>query len=68
MEEAWRKSEEIDRWASYDGMAAHISRSMGIDLGGLDPGMTVEQSNMSGVQGRRSAHAARVHSQRRVRP
>ncbi|MFP5476573.1 MAG: NtaA/DmoA family FMN-dependent monooxygenase [Gammaproteobacteria bacterium] len=51
MEEAWRKSEEIDRWVSYDGLAAHISRDMGIDLGGLDPDMTLDQANMSGVQG-----------------
>ena len=50
-EEAWRKSEEIEKWVSYEGLAAHISRDMGIDLGGLDPEMPLEQSAMSGVQG-----------------
>ncbi|GAA4549241.1 NtaA/DmoA family FMN-dependent monooxygenase [Pseudonocardia xishanensis] len=50
-EEAWRKSEEIDQWVSYDGLAAHISRDMGIDLAKYDPEMPIEQTDISGVQG-----------------
>jgi alkanesulfonate monooxygenase SsuD/methylene tetrahydromethanopterin reductase-like flavin-dependent oxidoreductase (luciferase family) len=36
-EEAQRKSREIDEYVSLDGLAAHISRDMGIDFGQLDP-------------------------------
>lgn len=50
-EEAWRKSREIDEWVSYDGLAAHISRDMGLDLGLYDPDMPLEQAQASGVQG-----------------
>lgn len=50
-EEAWRKSAAIDELVSYDGLAAHISRDMGIDLGKFDPEMPIEQTDASGIQG-----------------
>lgn len=51
MEEAWAKSAEIDRWVSYEGLAAHISRDMGIDLARYDPDMPIEQTDAVGIQG-----------------
>ncbi|QOZ09973.1 LLM class flavin-dependent oxidoreductase [Bradyrhizobium sp. CCBAU 51765] len=50
-EEAWRKSDEIDKGVSYDGLAAHISRDMGIDLGLLDRDMPIDQANVEGLRG-----------------
>ena len=50
-EEAWRKSREIDAYVSLDGLAAHISRDMGIDLGSLDPGRPIEDYRIEGLQG-----------------
>lgn len=51
MEEADRKAAEIDEWVSYEGLAAHISRDMGIDLGRYDPEMPIEQTDAVGIQG-----------------
>jgi alkanesulfonate monooxygenase SsuD/methylene tetrahydromethanopterin reductase-like flavin-dependent oxidoreductase (luciferase family) len=50
-EEAWRKSREIDEYVSFDGLAAHISRDMGIDLGRLDPARPIDQYSIEGLQG-----------------
>jgi FMN-dependent oxidoreductase (nitrilotriacetate monooxygenase family) len=50
-EEAWRKSREIDEYVSFDGLAAHISRDMGIDLGRLDPDRPIDQYSIEGLQG-----------------
>lgn len=50
-EEAWRKSEEIDQGVSYDGLAAHISRDLSIDLGMMDPEMFVEEAQVEGLRG-----------------
>lgn len=49
--EAWRASREIDEYVSYDGLAAHISRDLGIDLGKLDPGKPVDEYGIEGLQG-----------------
>ena len=50
-EEARRKSREIDEYVSVDGLAAHISRDLGIDLGSLDPDRPVEEYGIQGLQG-----------------
>ncbi|WP_250481735.1 NtaA/DmoA family FMN-dependent monooxygenase [Caballeronia sp. NCTM5] len=50
-EEAWRKAREIDEWVSYDGLAAHISRDMSVDLSQFDPELPIDQTNVAGVQG-----------------
>lgn len=50
-EEALRKSREIDEYVSMDGLAAHISRDLAIDLGGLDPQRPVEEYGIQGLQG-----------------
>lgn len=50
-EEAQRKAAEIDEWVSYEGLAAHISRDMGIDLGKFDPDTPIEQTDAVGIQG-----------------
>ncbi|MEV4686208.1 LLM class flavin-dependent oxidoreductase [Microbacterium sp. LWH3-1.2] len=50
-EEAQRKAAEIDEWVSYEGLAAHISRDMGIDLAKYDPTMPIEQTDAVGIQG-----------------
>jgi FMN-dependent oxidoreductase (nitrilotriacetate monooxygenase family) len=50
-EEAWRKSEEIDRGVSYDGLAAHISRDLSIDLGMMDKEMPIEEAQVDGLRG-----------------
>ena len=50
-EEAWRKSREIDAYVSFDGLAAHISRDMGIDLGRLDPDRPIDEYSIEGLQG-----------------
>jgi FMN-dependent oxidoreductase (nitrilotriacetate monooxygenase family) len=50
-EEAWRKSRELDEYVSTDGLLAHISRDLGIDLGLLDPDRPVEELQIEGVQG-----------------
>jgi len=50
-EEAWRKSKEIDKWVSYDGLAAHISRDISVDLGKLAPETPIVESDIQGIQG-----------------
>lgn len=50
-EEARRKSRELDEYVSPDGLLAHISRDLGIDLGLLDPDRPVEELQIEGVQG-----------------
>lgn len=50
-EEAQRKARELDEYASVDGLLAHISRDLGIDLGLLDPDRPVEELEIQGVQG-----------------
>lgn len=50
-EEAWRKSRDLDEYVSTDGLLAHISRDLGIDLGLLDPDRPVEELQIEGVQG-----------------
>nr|WP_138471171.1 LLM class flavin-dependent oxidoreductase [Poseidonocella sp. HB161398] len=51
MEEAQRKAAEIDEWVSYEGLAAHVSRDMGVDLSHLDPDQPVDESGLDGLQG-----------------
>lgn len=51
MEEAHRKAREIDQWVSYEGLAAHVSRDMGVDLAHLDPDKPVDESGLDGLQG-----------------
>jgi FMN-dependent oxidoreductase (nitrilotriacetate monooxygenase family) len=50
-EEAQRKSREIDEYVSIDGLAAHISRDMGIDFGRLDPERPLDEYGIEGLQG-----------------
>ncbi|MCX5579697.1 LLM class flavin-dependent oxidoreductase [Kaistia terrae] len=50
-EEAQRKARELDEYASIDGLLAHISRDLGIDLGLLDPDRPVDELEIEGVQG-----------------
>ena len=50
-EEAWRKSRAIDEYVSTDGLAAHVSRDLGIDLGSLDPDRPVDEYSIDGLQG-----------------
>jgi long-chain alkane monooxygenase len=49
--EAQRKAREIDEYVSLDGLAAHISRDMGIDFGRLDPDRPIEEYSIEGLQG-----------------
>jgi FMN-dependent oxidoreductase (nitrilotriacetate monooxygenase family) len=50
-DEAKRKARDLDELASLDGLLAHISRDLGIDLGLLDPDRPVEELEIEGVQG-----------------
>lgn len=50
-EEARRKARDLDEYLSADGLLAHISRDLGIDLGRLDPDRPVEELEIEGVQG-----------------
>lgn len=50
-EEAGRKARDYDEDVSVDGLLAHISRDLGIDLGRLDPDRPVEELEIEGVQG-----------------
>ena len=50
-EEAWRKSRAIDEYVSTDGLAAHVSRDLGIDFGTLDPDRPIEEYQIEGLQG-----------------
>jgi FMN-dependent oxidoreductase (nitrilotriacetate monooxygenase family) len=50
-EEAWRKSREIDEYVSHDGLLAHLSRDLGIDLGVLDPNRPIDELKPETIQG-----------------
>ncbi|SNB72962.1 FMN-dependent oxidoreductase, nitrilotriacetate monooxygenase family [Arboricoccus pini] len=50
-EEAQRKARDLGELVSVDGLLAHISRDLGIDLGMLDPGRPVDELKVEGVQG-----------------
>ncbi|MDQ0391346.1 NtaA/DmoA family FMN-dependent monooxygenase [Labrys monachus] len=50
-EEARRRARELEQDVSVDGLLAHISRDLGIDLGLLDPNRPVEELEIEGVQG-----------------
>jgi FMN-dependent oxidoreductase (nitrilotriacetate monooxygenase family) len=50
-EEARRLAREQDEYISLDGLAAHISRDLGVDLGLLDPDRPVDDLKIEGVQG-----------------
>ena len=50
-DEARRKARDLDEYVSTDGLLAHISRDLGIDLGLLDPDRPVEELKIEGVQG-----------------
>jgi FMN-dependent oxidoreductase (nitrilotriacetate monooxygenase family) len=50
-EEAQRKSDEIDGWVSYEGLAAHISRDISVDLGMLDPETLISEADIEGIRG-----------------
>jgi alkanesulfonate monooxygenase SsuD/methylene tetrahydromethanopterin reductase-like flavin-dependent oxidoreductase (luciferase family) len=50
-EEAQRKSREIDEYVSLDGLAAHISRDMGIEFGIFDPDQPIDEYSIEGLQG-----------------
>lgn len=49
--EARQRARELDEYRSDDGLLAHISRDLGIDLGLLDPDQPVEELAIEGVQG-----------------
>jgi len=51
MEEAERKAREIDEWVSYEGLAAHVSRDMGVDLSHMEPDKPIDESGLDGLQG-----------------
>lgn len=50
-DEARRKARDLDEYLSTDGLLAHISRDLGIDLGRLDPQRPVDELAIEGVQG-----------------
>jgi FMN-dependent oxidoreductase (nitrilotriacetate monooxygenase family) len=50
-EEARRKARDLEADVSVDGLLAHISRDLGIDLGLLDPSRPVDELEIEGVQG-----------------
>ncbi|MGN8119137.1 LLM class flavin-dependent oxidoreductase [Labrys sp. KNU-23] len=50
-EEAQRKARDLAQDISVDGLLAHISRDLGIDLGLLDPDRPVDELEIEGVQG-----------------
>lgn len=50
-EEAQRKARELDELLCVDGLAAHISRDLGIDLGLLEPEQPIDELEVEGVQG-----------------
>jgi FMN-dependent oxidoreductase (nitrilotriacetate monooxygenase family) len=49
--EARLQAREIDEYVSTDGLLAHISRDLGLDLGLLDPDRPVAELKIEGVQG-----------------
>lgn len=50
-EEAQQKAAAIDQWVSYEGLAAHIGKDMGVDFGKIDPDTLMEQTDIVGLQG-----------------
>ncbi|WP_159717155.1 NtaA/DmoA family FMN-dependent monooxygenase [Geminicoccus flavidas] len=50
-EEAHRKARDLAQDISVDGLAAHISRDLGVDLGLLDPDRPIDEAEIEGVQG-----------------
>jgi len=50
-QEARRKARDLEQDVSVDGLLAHISRDLGIDLGLLDPDRPVDELEIEGVQG-----------------
>lgn len=50
-EEAKRKARELDEYLSVDGLLAHISRDLGVDLGVLSPEQPLSEVKIDGVQG-----------------
>lgn len=50
-EEAERKAAELDAYLSVDGLLAHISRDLGVDLGELAPDQLLQDVHIEGVQG-----------------
>ncbi|HEY0290954.1 MAG TPA: LLM class flavin-dependent oxidoreductase [Hansschlegelia sp.] len=50
-EEARRKARDLDEYRSTDGLLAHISRDLGVDLGLLGPEQPVDELDIPGVQG-----------------
>ncbi|KQT61738.1 MULTISPECIES: LLM class flavin-dependent oxidoreductase [unclassified Aureimonas] len=50
-EEAAAKARDLAADISVDGLLAHISRDLGIDLGLLDPDRPVDELSIEGVQG-----------------
>lgn len=49
-EEAKRKARELDKYLSVDGLLAHISRDLGVDLGVLAPDQPLSEVKIEGVQ------------------
>lgn len=50
-EEARRKARNLDEYRSDDGLLAHISRDLGVDLGLLEPDRPIDDLKVEGVQG-----------------
>ncbi len=50
-EEAKRKARALDEFLSVDGLLAHISRDLGVDLGVLSPDQLLSEVKIDGVQG-----------------
>jgi FMN-dependent oxidoreductase (nitrilotriacetate monooxygenase family) len=50
-EEAGRKARDLDEYRSDDGLLAHISRDLGVDLGLLERDRPVDDLKVEGVQG-----------------
>lgn len=50
-DEARRRARDLEEDTSLDGLLAHISRDLGIDLGQLDPDRPVDELEIDGVQG-----------------
>ncbi|WP_416414182.1 LLM class flavin-dependent oxidoreductase [Pantoea sp. App145] len=50
-EEAKRKARALDEYLSVDGLLAHISRDLGVDLGVMSPDQPLSEVKIDGVQG-----------------
>jgi FMN-dependent oxidoreductase (nitrilotriacetate monooxygenase family) len=50
-QEAHQKARDLEENISVDGLLAHISRDLGIDLGTLDPSRPVNEIEIEGMQG-----------------